>query len=329
MMATPGRLQLRADLYGQLGSMTQAGLALPSALRTLAGSGAFRRIRAPLDRVIDRLEGGETLSEAAGAAPCSMDPFDRVLIRAGEESGRIDHCFGHLSRYYRKRAEGLRRSLAYMVYPLLVVHAAAFILPLPSLLAGSRTLAEYFGQAALVLVPCYLAALLVLRLASGRGDSAAGRALEAAYGCVPALGPGLRSLALSRFALALRSLLEAGVGMGPAWRMAGQASGASRLRSAAERVSERIGAGATPGEAMEEHRAFPELFSSLYRTGEASGRVDENLEILQERYQDSGYRSLELFATWLPRLIYYLIVILVAWHVIGFWVGHYDRILSD
>ena len=47
---------------------------------------------------------------------------------------------------------------------------------------------------------------------------------------------------------------------------------------------------------------------------------------LHRLYQDEGERQLQLVADWTPKLVYFGVVILVAWQVIRFWTGYFDQI---
>ena len=68
---------------------------------------------------------------------------------------------------------------------------------------------------------------------------------------------------------------------------------------------------------------FPETFANLYASGEISGKLDESLRHLYRLYQEEGTRKLNAFATWMPRLIYFLVVLIIAYKIIQFYTGLY------
>ncbi len=84
--------------------------------------------------------------------------------------------------------------------------------------------------------------------------------------------------------------------------------------------------GATPSEMLRLSPVFPELFANLYHTGEITGSLDDTLRRLYRLYQDDGERQLQLVADWTPKLVYFGVVILVAWQVIQFWSGYFNQI---
>jgi type II secretory pathway component PulF len=76
-----------------------------------------------------------------------------------------------------------------------------------------------------------------------------------------------------------------------------------------------------PSEAVRLCPLFPETFANLYASGEVSGKLDESLRHLNRLYNEDGTRKLNAFATWMPRLIYMLVALLIAYEVIQFWTG--------
>jgi type II secretory pathway component PulF len=82
-------------------------------------------------------------------------------------------------------------------------------------------------------------------------------------------------------------------------------------------------AGQTPAELVRACPLFPETFANLYGSGEISGKLDETLRRLYAYYQEEGTHKLNAFATWMPRLAYFIIVLIVVYEVIQFYSGLY------
>ena len=61
-------------------------------------------------------------------------------------------------------------------------------------------------------------------------------------------------------------------------------------------------------------------------TGEVSGTLDETLRRLHRYYQEEGSRKLHAVAQWTPRAIYFFVALLIAWRVVGFWLGYFKQI---
>lgn len=325
---TPRQLSLRSELYHQLGALTTAGLPLRKALETLHENPISRSFRAPLRRIDASLEKGQTFAESITLAGGWLAEFDIALLRAGEESGRLDACFKLLSDYYQNRAQLARTILGEMAYPLLVLHAPVFIMPFATaLLSGDWS--SYGRNVLATLLPLYAVVFLIIFACQGRRGEIWRHLLERAGGFVPILGTARRSLALSRLAISLEALLNAGTPIARAWELASAASGSTVLhRSVAGWLPRMDGGVETPAELVRQSRIFPELFGNLYATGEATGSLDDALRRLYRYYEDAGTRSLMMLARWLPRFMYLCVVAYIGTQVVSYWVGYYTNIMD-
>jgi type II secretory pathway component PulF len=329
LIVTPRQLAQRAELYHQLASLTAAGVGLITALQMVRGSPPSPAFRKPLDRALEELNQGASFGEALGSQGHAWLPaFDAALIQAGEKSGRLDACFRLLTDYYNNRAQLSRQVLSDLAYPAFILHFAIIIFPVQWLtrLVWQGDVLGYVLSKGFILVPLY-AVIFALLYASQARQSEWWRAwLERALRWVPMLGPARTHLALARLSVALESLLNAGVSIVEAWRMAAAASGSPALRRTVAAWEPNVQAGQTPAEAVRESGAFPDLFTNLYSTGEISGQLDDTLRRLHQHYQEVALRGLRSFAQWTPRLIYLIIMLVVAYQVISFWSGYFSQI---
>jgi len=110
--------------------------------------------------------------------------------------------------------------------------------------------------------------------------------------------------------------LGRGVLITNAWDMAVAASGSPALGRAVSTWKEPLENGATPAELVNQSREFPELFASLYQSGEISGQLDDALTRLHTHYQEEGTRKMRLIAKWTPKAIYLGVMLIVAWMII-------------
>src|SRR3954452_17891526 len=100
LLVTPQRLERKGDLYHQLAALTAAGIGVISALETVVSSATDRFSRPIALRLIQQLQAGATVSEGLSSLGSAwVADFDDALIRAGEQSGRLDACFRLLSEY--------------------------------------------------------------------------------------------------------------------------------------------------------------------------------------------------------------------------------------
>ncbi len=321
-------MERQAEFYHQLGMMTEAGLSLVQSLESLSLSKVFRPLARQISQLMDRLEQGATFAESASSIRGWLPPFDLALLDSGERSGRLDVCFRLLSEFYRQRAQAAREVIRQLIYPALVVHVAVFsraVVDAPQRILSAE-IGAYLWAVGSDLLPIYLLGLAVFYIAQGSHGFAVRALLEKIFGFVPLLGVARRCLSLSRFCLALEALLSAGTSMARSWTLAADASGSPRIQKAVRPFESAIEGGRTPGELLSHFRGFPDMFVSLYQSGEISGRLDENLERLRIHYQEEGFRKLKLFAVWLPRMLYFLVLAVAAYFIVQFWVRYYEGI---
>ncbi len=255
-----------------------------------------------------------------------LPEFDIALIDAGERSGRLDACFRLLADYYNDQARITKQMISQLLYPVGLVHLAAiiFIIVLPFARSQfNASLIQLTAKAALALAPLYLATAFIIYATQSRHGEKWRALIESVFRWIPLLGKARHFLALARLAAALEALISAGVNIIQAWDLAANASGSPALRRAVASMKPKVVAGQTPAEEVRKCSAFPVLFANLYASGEVSGKLDETLRRLYAHYQEEGSHKLQMFAQWMPRLIYGLVAALVAYNVIKFWTGYF------
>jgi type II secretory pathway component PulF len=325
MIVTPGQFTRRAEFYHQLAQLTAAGLGLVRALEQLKRNPPARSYREPIQRLLDQLAAGGTLAESLQRAGPWLPAFDIALLQAGEHSGRLDACFKLLADYYTDRARIARRMIADLAYPVCLLHFAIFIFPFAQFF-NSGNVFNYLAQTFGVLIPIYAATAALIYAAQSKHGERWRAWVETVLHPIPMLGTARRFLALSRLAAALEALIAAGVTIIEAWELAATASGSPALRRVVLAWRPQVRAGQTPAEAVRECPKFPELFANLYGTGEVSGKLDESLVRLRQYYQEEGTRKLHAVAQWTPRIVYFVIMLLIAWRVLSFWLGYFKQI---
>jgi type IV pilus assembly protein PilC len=325
---TPRQFTQRAELYHQLSQFTSAGIGVVPALEQIKRNPPASSFRQPLQNFLDELAKGRTLSESLQSGGW-LPVFDTALIEAGERSGRLDACFRLLADYYNDRARVIKLVISQLIYPVGLIHLAAFVFLIVLPFAGSQfnaSLTWLFVRAALVLAPLYgVVALAIYALQGKHGEPWRAR-LESLLRPVPLLGTARHYLALSRLAAALEALISAGVNVVEAWNLAATASGSPAFRRAVAEWKPQLSGGQTPAELVRACPRFPETFANLYASGEVSGKLDEILRRLYTYYQEEGTLKLQAFATWTPRLIYFIVVLLIAYFIIQFWQGYFNQI---
>jgi len=322
---TPGQFTRRAELYHQLAQLTAAGLPITKALEQLERHPPSRAFREPLRLLLQEIAAGFTFSEALSRTGDWISPFDLALIDAGERSGRLDACFRALADHYTERSRVTRRMLGDLAYPVFLLHFAVFILSFAQLfITGDWVtyLIRTFG----VLIPIYLVVAVLIYAGQSKHGEAWRSFIERLLHYLPLLGSGRRDLALARLSMALEALINAGVSIIEAWELAATVSGSPALRRAVQAWLPNVRAGQTPAEAVTACGIFPDLFTNQYNSGEISGKLDETLRRLHTYYQEEGSRKIHAVSQWMPRILYLIIALAIAYKIVSFWSNYFQQI---
>lgn len=315
----------RAAFFDQWAALLDAGVPLLDALRHLSEHPPLPGVARRLLGAIDRIQAGATLTEAFRASKIPLLPLERAVLEAAEQSGRLVASLRLLAEEARQRATLSRQVWSGLAYPLFLLHFAALVLPLPEWVR-SGDVGAYAARVLGVLVPFHGAVWGLLWWSRRERQSSGTAAGEAVLDAIPLLGSGRRALGLSRLAGGLKLLIEAGVSVPEAWRLAARACGSARVCRAVEDWWPRWQQGETPAESLGRSPWIPSLFADQYATGELSGRLDEVLGRLQGYYAEEARARLKAFADWLPRLVYLAVACWITWQVIRFWSAYFGQI---
>ena len=325
LILTPRELTRRAHFYQQFSQLTAAGVSVVQTLEMLQRNPPSASFRQPIATLLAQISQGSTVADAMRSLGAWMPAFDIALLQAGENSGRLDAVCKLLAHFYEDRARMVSRMLSDLAYPAFVLHFAIFLFPMISLFRGG-TMTNFVIESFGTLIVLYVWIFLLIFLGQGSRGAKWRSTLERILRPVPVLGTALQSLALARLAVALESLINAGVTIVEAWQMAAAASGSFAIQRAVRNWKPLLADGHTPAELVKSSGLFPEMFGNLYYSGEISGKLDETLRRLHTFYDEDGSRKIHLLAEWVPRIIYLFVAAWVGFKVIQFYTGYFNQI---
>jgi len=303
-------VQERAVFTRQMASLLKAGLPIVGALATLrrqAPRGALGRIVQEMEQRIGR-DGG-SFAQALDEHPRVFDAVYRGLARSGEAGGNLVEVLSRLATQLTQGAKLRRQVGAALLYPaflLLLGTAAIYVLvavvvprfedlfrsfdqalpaPTRALLAVSAFLSAYWWA-----VPGAVGALVVAAFALLR-RSGVRRWIDGCLLRLPIVGGLLMKLEVARLSNTLAALLEGGVRILEALRVAGEGVGNRRLRTTFPRILQEVSRGQPLSSAMEQAKFFPPLMLGLVRTGEETGELPEMLRELSRIYEDQSEQA--------------------------------------
>ncbi len=263
------------------------------------------------------------------AAVGRFEVLDREILLAGEQGGRLPEAAADLGTYYGQMADAKARVVRLSAYPVFVVHVAAVLLAIPgAILSGN---AAAFGLAvAALLGPLYaLAGLCVLAAAWLRRLAATSLPVDRFLRGLPFLGALYVDPSVARFCMVMA------MGVGADGRLlgnldrAGRASRSAVLSACALVAAEKIRLG--EGLATALATAFPAEAVRAFHLAETSGRFTAEFHSCADVYRRRFFSRLETLSLWIPRILYFVVCVVVAGGIIGLVLrmgGEYSRILN-
>lgn len=315
----------------ELATAIIAGLPLTQAMRTLGSQGRSAAQRAMIESLVQQVEQGRNLSDAAASWGRPFTELIINLIRAGEISGKLGEVLLQASELLDRDLK-LRRAIAgATLYPIIllvliigsVIAVVTIVIPrlleplkgqVSSLPWPTRVVAgaaDLFSGYWWIILPSVVAIIVMIMRTY---QSEAGRMwIDTRLLRVPALGRLLRDVAVARFTRTLATLAGAGIPILAALKVTKRTLGNAAMERVIDHVCEQVTAGRTLAEPMEKSGLFPPMLIQIINLGERSGKLDEMMHQAARAFEDRTEVSLKLFTTAFPPV---LIVLMAG--VVGF-----------
>ncbi|MBN1846084.1 MAG: type II secretion system F family protein [Sedimentisphaerales bacterium] len=301
---------VRALLYQNLANLLEAGLPLLRALES-ASSGIRGKMARRFGSLAETIHDGSSLADAMRQHPRNFGRLDVIAIEVGETSGQLPQVLGRLADWYRFRRRLRDIILSGLMLPGLLVHAAAFLVPLPPLIIGQTNGTQYVIAVVRTLLPLYLVIVAIAAIRRFTPETGVPRRIiDGIMLRVPVLGRGLRDLALSRYCRAFGLMLSAGVSGVRAAELATECAGNAAVARRVGGAAESAGRGGLFCEGFAAN--LPVEFLASWRIGEETGNLDKTSGRLGDLYAESAETALKEFARWLPRIVYFLVMLWMA-----------------
>ena len=315
-----------ALLTREFATLVRAGLTLEECLNALVEQSESARTRNVLAGVRGRMLEGQPLARSMAAFPQAFPDIYRVMIDAGEQSGRLVEVLERLADYTENR-QALRQkvSLAF-IYPALVTLVAITVV--------SLLLVYVVPQVTRVFTNTGQELPLVTRALIAMSDAARATGLFWAIGLLgglvgfvvalrnpalrfrwhrqllrwPVVGRLIRGINAARFADTLGILTASGIPLLQALQSSVPVVNNLPMRAGVEEALKQVREGGSLSRALAKTRLFPPLVVHLIASGEASGRLDAMLQ----RAAEAQARELENWVKALTALLEPVLILVMG-----------------
>lgn len=310
MAFTPAQKHL---FYTELAKLLEAGFGIREAAGAMLDTGLPGHQSALLEQMNAGLEAGQSIT-ASFSADKSVTELERTLIGAGERSGRMAPAFQHLADYFGMIAAARREAARAMIYPLVILHLTIAV---SAIFSASDKGGSALAAFALTLLSVYAVAAVATAIVLALLKAApASIPVDRFLNRIPLIGKARRNLAMARFTKVYHMGILAGLTMTETAETAANSAHSGVLREAGLRIAKTAKTGNALGPAFLADSAFPKAFSRSYSTAEESGTLDKDLARWAAHYHGEAERATKSAAVVIPKVLYSMILVFVAWKII-------------
>ena len=340
-----GRAVTRRDLINfcfHLEQMSSAGVPILDGLRDLRDSTDHMRLREIITDLVEKIEGGLQLSSALAAYPEIFDPGFTSLVRAGEQSGKVNDVFRDLAenlKWQDELAAQARKAVTYPAFVLLIVSGVMFFLMIylvPQLTAFIQNmgqelplhtraligLSDFFIRFWYVLLAAPLLAWQLARWQLRRSERTAFAFDRLKLRLVPVL----HKLILARFATYFALMYAAGIPVLECIRLSEGIANNRVVAAAMRRARELISEGHTVAAAFKQAGLFPPLVVRMLRVGESTGALDATLRNVAYFYNREVRERIERMQAMIEPAMTVILGLLLGWIMLSVLGPIYDTI---
>ncbi len=277
-----------------------------SALRTftlLAAESENKVLRKILVEVSDDIRGGLSLSSALGKHPDAFSSFYANMVKAGEESGKLNEIFLYLADYLDRSYELTTKTKNALIYPAFVVTTfiVVMVLMLTVVIPGLSSVLTETGQDIPVYTKIVIAAsdflvnygifflilLIVLAFMLWRYSRSEGGklVLSRLKLSTPYIGNLYKKLYLSRMADNMNTMLSSGISMVRAIEITAGVVGSEIYSDILKEASESVRSGSSLSDTLSSYPEIPSIMTAMVKIGEETGELGNILKTLAHFYK--------------------------------------------
>lgn len=325
---SPGDLSM---ITRQLGTLLKSGVPLSEALGALVEQVESRRVEAVLRDVRERVTQGATFADALAQHPGYFSDLYVNMVRAGEASGNIDEILMRVADYLLKESRLRNKVGTAMAYPAIMCIVGVVVvivlmkfavpnilkvlesvksqaLPLPTriLMASSHFVERSWWVLILAGIGAFACVKLLAWTERGRFW------LDTTMLRLPLFGMLFRKQAVSRFAVTFATLLKSGLPVLDGLAVVQKIVGNTLIARTLGEVREHIIRGADIATPLKKSKIFPPVVGYMIAIGEESGRLEEILGDLADRYNEEVDVATQRLTALLEPVIIVLLAFVVA-----------------
>jgi len=331
----------------QLAVFMRAGVPIMEALEVIVEETQNKMMKATLSEMVERLRAGDTFAAAASGHPEAFPNFYVGILESAELTGNLDVVLNQLADYMDRDAKARGKVTAALIYPAVVacmsvvtvVVLAVFVMPRFEVFFKSLNAKLPLVTQILLDVTSFIGTywywelLLIILVVGGfiamRRSEKGHAMLDKLMLKLPVIGDLTETAIVERVCRVLASMLRAGVDLPRSMAVTAESANNAVYRKALEGVREAMMQGQGLAEPIAETGLFPAAARQMFRVGEETGTLDQQLEVAAAYYNRELETKLErATALFEPAIIIFMGVVVgfVAVALISAMYGIYNQV---
>lgn len=290
-------------LSRQMATLFSSQVSALRIFKLLSAEGENPALRVVLAEVADDIQGGSTISNALARHPKVFSIFYVNMVRAGEESGKLDETFMALADYMDRSYEIAMKVKNALIYPAFVISTFIAVMALmltvviPKIgqilkdsgqavpiytkivLALSDFLVKYGWFFIIVVIIGIFVLISYLRTPSGKSSTAR---IKISF---PYVGNLYKKLYLSRIADNMNTMLSSGIPMIKALELTADVVDNDIYKDVIMKTVDDTKAGLSLSDGFSKHPEMPSIIVQMTKVGEETGDLGAILKNLAHFYQ--------------------------------------------
>jgi len=291
-------------LSRQMSTLFDAQVSALKAFTLLATNAENPLLKRKLGEVTDDIQAGTSISGALGKHPDIFSDFYVNMVKAGEESGKLNQVFDYLAEYLDRQYALTTKTKNALIYPafvigvFIIVMVLMFVMVIPKLSAIIQTSGQsipiytkivigisnfFVSYGIYVLIFAVLAGMYIWYLSRTEGGK---NYLDTVRLSVPVVGKLYTKLYLSRISDNMSTMLSSGVSIVRSIEITGKIVGSRVYQTILEDAGEGVKAGSSFSDALAKHDGpIPQIMVQMVKVGEETGGLSNILKTLASFYK--------------------------------------------
>ncbi len=314
--------------YKNFSELYSAGIDVASTVESLKTSEKNVERNYSLQLVALNLKNGRSLYQSLKNTQY-VPVYDLPIVKAAEDSGRIVDIFNNLAKKHLDTSESVKQIRQSLIKPFFTLAVALMFPGVPDLFSQKITVALYLKNSLGILFLISVAFYLVYSYwTQSFFDIKKARKLHRVLILVPLFSSLSARTAIEKFSSSLAMMLESSIDFFEALRQAGQCSANPNIQSAVNRIVPKIQSGIDLKIAFKAERIFPDELTTAVALGSQSGKLPEFLNRYSSGLRVQNERTVQTTVKFFPIILYWLVVIQIAFSIVTFYRGYLDELLK-